>query len=209
MYGLDKTSRAITFTYHWDETVTDEEGNETQVRRDGTHQIRVGIVYDNLAYCLVDDKPVVYRVAFANVNDWYDATAEDVANRNIYTKRVVTIKTITFETTFKTFKYELDSTTTLNAVKLNGKSIDVATFQALYTQFASFVYSERNTAPGNTAEMTVRVELLDGTTDVIKFVPYNSRRYEAIVNGDGGVLISYELVDAMLESLKNSDKGSL
>ncbi len=209
--GFNNVKRAITLTYYIDENVTDEEGNVTGTNRvTTTVELRVGLVYGGSAFVMKDDVPIIYLVPESYISEWYTATVDELADRLIYVANIITVDEITFDTSFKTFDYDVTATTSLTDVTLNGKEIDIATFQNVYLQFIGIAYIERTSnAPSGTAEMRITVKLTDGTVDTVEFIKANSRRYWAVVNGQSGILVSYDTVESLLSTLKASDKGTL
>lgn len=210
MYGLDDPARILNFKYTIENTEIGEDGSVSQTYDEGQHTIKMGIVYDNTVYVMVDDVNAIYAVPYSLLGAVYEASFDSLAERNIYTEKLINIDEIIFDTDFKTFDYKLTSSTEVTGVTLNGKSIDVSAIKSLYTTFASIAYSERSENPP-TAEpyMTITIKLNTGVTDVIRFTEYNSRRYYVTINGEGDLLISYELVDELMDVLKETDKTAL
>ncbi len=210
LYGLDNPARILNFKYTIDTASIGEDGTPVEIHEKGEHTIKMGIIYDNQIYVMVDDINAIYLVPYSLLDSVYETSFDSLAVRNIYTEKLINIEEIKFDTSFKTFDYEITSSTEVNSAKLNGKSIDVSTIKSLYSSFAAIVYSERTTdKPTGDPYMTITVKRATGAVDVIRFTPYNSRRYFATINGQGDLLVSYELVDALLETLKATDKTSL
>ena len=210
MYGLDEPARILNFKYTIDDTSVGTDGNIVQTHEDGEHTIKMGIIYNNTVYVMVDDVNAIYAVPYSLLSAAYEASFDSLAERNIYTERLINIDEIVFDTDFKTFDYKLTSSTEVNSVTLNGKTIDVSAIKSLYTKFASIAYSERSDEkPAADPYMTITIKLNTGATDVIRFTEYNSRRYFVTINGEGDLLVSYELIDELMDALKATDKGSL
>ncbi len=210
MYGLDDPARVLNFKYTVENTETAEDGTILTVKEQGEHTLRLGIVYDNLVYVMADDLNAIFSVPYSLLSAVYEASFDSLAARNIYAEKLISIEEMKFDTAFKTFHYKITATTEVNSVTLNGKSIDVSAVKSLYSKFASMTYSER-TDKKQTAEpyITITVKLTTGKTDVIKFTEFNARRYYVTINGQGDLLVSYELVDELLEALKTTDKTPL
>ncbi|HNX14966.1 MAG TPA: DUF4340 domain-containing protein [Oscillospiraceae bacterium] len=210
MYGLQTPVRTLNFKYTVESTTVGSDGKPVTTKTDGQHTLRLGIVYGNCVYVTVDDVNAIYSVPYSALSAVYEASFDSLADRNIYTEKLINIDEIKFDTSFKTFDYKLVNSTEVNSVTLNGKSIDVSAIKSLYTTFASMAYSERVTdKPSAAPYMTVTVKLTTGGTDVIQIIPYNSRKYFVTVNGQGNMLISYELADDLMNALKATDKTSL
>lgn len=210
MYGLDNPARVLNFKYTIENTAIGSDGKPVTTLDDGEHTLRMGIIYDNKIYVMIDDVNAIYAVPYSALSAVYEASFDSLAVRNIYTEKLINIEEIKFDTSFKTFDYKLVSSTEVNSVTLNGKSIDVSAVKSLYTTFAAIAYSERTgDKPTAAPYMTITIKLTTGTTDVIRFTEYSSRKYFVSVNGQGDMLISYELVDELMDALKATDKTSL
>ena len=210
LYGLDNPSRILNFKYTVDTSKIGEDGSAVQSYEDGEHTIKMGVIYDDKIYVMVDDVNAIYLVPFSLLDSVYGASFDSLAIRNIYTEKLINIEEIVFDTSFKTFDYMLTSSTQVNSAKLNGKTIDVSAVKSLYTTFASIIYSERtNDKPTAAPYMTITIKRTTGVTDVIRITEFNSRRYYVTINGEGDLLVSYELIDELLEALKATDKTSL
>jgi len=207
MYGLDNPARILNFKYTIETTASD---GITKTITEGEHTLKMGIVYDNVVYTMVDDMNAIFAVPFVLLDSVYGASFDSIAVRNIYTEKLISIEELKFDTTFKTFDYKIKAATEVTSATLNDKSIDVSVLKSLYNKLASIAYSERSTdKPTAAPYMTITIKLTTGQTDVIQFTEYNSRRYFVTINGVGDLLVSYELVDDLLETLKTTDKTSL
>lgn len=227
LYGMNDPEKTLVFTYFWDEKAPkDSESSEETlpgiagqmtkpdtVRKYNTIKLEIGLVYaagGDLTFLRVNGGNTIYALEYNQINEWYEMTFETIASRLIYAERVTLIDSITFDTDFKVFKYDLESTTKLSSVTLNGAPIETSVFQSLYSKFAGLAFSERGGAePGTKPYITATVRLTDGRTDVIKFLRAGPRRYEAVVNGSGGLLVEYDAVENFFAAMADTDKGKL
>lgn len=224
-YGFtDNPRAAVTIDYKWYEpvldadgkAVVDENGAEVTEEKTGTLTLRAGVTssdpnYTQVIYVMRDDVPIIYAVSPSAVSYWTDFKVDENVSKLLYTKDMYTIDSVSYITAQKTYEFDLDVTTQLDAVRLNGKDIAVSDFRTLYASTVGLQYAERTDADKPAGEEYLRIVVKDiyGNTDTMTYTSAGERRYYATINGKGGKLVSYQPVEELLAAVQSLDKGSL
>lgn len=216
-YGFDgPPKKCIEYDSYWEETVKNDDGEEEIIKHDmGTVRMFAGSsVYDesygaNIIYVMVEGRPIIYGISQSLISAWYDFDVDAVASHNLLNVDILSVDKLVIDTDFKKFTFDVSTTLNIDKVSLNGKDFDVAEYKEFYTSLMMIAYSERTgDSPSGGRYMTITFEGVTGTNTVVKFTQYNSRRYYMEIDGRGGLLVSYQVVDNILEQLKQYDKGS-
>jgi len=194
-YGLTTPSKTISYVYKGERTT-----------------LKVGKVDGSYAYIIYNEEPIIYQVAYADVKVWYEMSVEKLAVRTIYIANINKTESISFDTSFKPFDIKISlQGESANGATMNGKRINMGDFREFFADMIAITYIERADSPAPTgkADMSITYNMRDGSTVKVEFFKVSARRYHAVVNGRGGVLVSYDDVDSILDGLISLDKTDL
>lgn len=190
---------------------------------------------DGYYCCMVDDVPVVYEI-MNSMYTFVEWTLTNIRSSILYSRNIETIDTMTYtvdgkstEYTIKYDKVKDEETTTAEqsdnssqtttaasenyqvSVYSNSAELDAPSFQTLYSHLILVSPTDYlkvgEKIPTGEPVLTVTCKNHDGTTDVMKFVKYNSRYYSYTINGIGDSLVRYDTVDNLIDEIHRYQKG--
>lgn len=180
-----------------------------------------GEIEANSITCMVEGTPVVYSLLIEAV-PFVEWKLDDLRYNLLYLRNIETIKAMTTEYNGKSYKYDLsfdkvvdeDSETSSEETELtvliNSSPIDDTNFKTAYQRLSmasATKYLGENIELSAKPELTVKIELTSGKTDVITYTKYNKNYYLHKLNGVGDELISSRTVELLITNYERLRKG--
>ena len=163
--------------------------------------LRIGLRSDEgYYYAYAEGKPFIYIID----EDVMKILTYDVAaycDIMSYSRPYDTIDTLTIKGGGKTYNIDIVGTADDNDLKayINNKFVEYENFGSLYAHIISIDVSEVGTKPdGVTPIVTIEVNCLDGTTDILKYYKISELKSFFELNGEGRLIVPTAKVEQIL-----------
>lgn len=184
-YGLDDPTYTFTYT-NVAQTYTAYFGKKSD---------------EGYVYMYAEDRDFVYIIDEKTINILtYDFA--DYCESMSYTRSYDTVDNIVIQGGGKTYEIDISGTAddgNLTAY-INGKNVEYESFSSLYAHIISIEFTDiGNKNPGDDLLVTITVNCLDGTTDVLKYYKQSDMNSFLELNGEGRLIVATSKVEQILK----------